>query len=84
MSHQSVCFLLNTSHWDMKCPIRVCVFISTLDEGTKMSHHDKNHTLFKVQGANNSSTVVYKDNFDLTYHNIREDLAVKCVQMVLN
>ena len=26
---------------------KVC-FISTLDEGTKMSHLDKNHTLFKV------------------------------------
>ena len=46
-----------------------------------MSHYDKNHTLSKVQRAINSSTVVYKDNFDLTYHNIREVLAVKCVQM---
>ncbi len=81
MSHQSECFLLNTSYWDLKCPIRVCVFISTLDIGTKMSYHDKNHTLFKAQGANNSSTVVYKDNFDLTYHNIREVLALKCVRM---
>ena len=59
----------------------MCVFISTHDIGTKMSHHDKNHTLFKVQRANDSSIVVYKDNFDLTYHNIREVLAVKCVQM---
>ena len=81
MSHQSVCFLLNTSFWDLKCPFKVCAFISTLNRGTKMSHHDKNHTLFKVQRANNSSTVVYKDNFDLTYHNIREVLAVKCMRM---
>ena len=42
---------------------------------------DKNHTLFKVQRANNSSTVVYKDNFDLAYHNIRKVLAVKWVPL---
>ena len=47
-----------------------------------MSRHDKNHTLSKVQRVINSSTVVYKDNFDLIYHNIRKDLAVKCMQMV--
>ena len=46
-----------------------------------MSHHDKNHTLSKVQRAINSSTVVYIDNFDLTYHNTREVLAVKCVAL---
>ena len=81
MSHQSVCFLLNTLLWDLKCPFKVCVFISTHDIGTKMSHHDKNHTLFKVQRANNSSTVVYKDNFDLTHHNIFKVLALKCVPL---
>ena len=81
MSHQSVCFLLNTSFWDLKCPFKVCALISTLNKETKMSHHDKNHTLFKVQGANNSSTVVYKDNFDLTHHNIFKVLALKFVPL---
>ena len=45
-----------------------------------MSHHDKNHTLSKVQRAINSSTVVYKDNFDLTYQNIRKVLTLECLQ----
>ena len=65
MSHQSVCFLLNTSFLDLKCPFKVCAFISTLNRGTKMSHHDKNHTLSKVQRLIISITVVYKDKFDL-------------------
>ena len=80
MSHQSVCFLLNTSFLDLKCPFKVCAFISTLNRGTKMSHHDKNHTLSKVQRLINSITVVYKDNFDLhTKH--KKVLALDCMQL---
>ena len=45
-----------------------------------MSHHDKNHTLSKVQRLINSITVVYKDNFDLhTRH--KKVLALDCMQL---